>query len=167
MHVLSGEHPSHSISWRSRLLPKLRTSKQRPPPKPPNPQILDIGIQQLHLVTPCSTNFLHPKLETPVSGPAVPPVTDLTLDSSPSSSILRGNAIGAVTDAMAMTFNDFYQGVLEEDKLPLTKMMKRASQSPVTTTSSSLTLSSKKPTTPGFTNSGVYFQHHLHVVFAE
>ena len=29
----------------------------------------------------------NPKLETPVSGPAVPPVTDLTLDFSPSSSI--------------------------------------------------------------------------------
>ena len=79
----------------------------------------------------------NPELDTPVSGPAVAPVTDLTLDSSPSSSIPRGNATGAITDdkedmwlAMAMTFNDFYQGVPEEDKPPLTKTNKTSVPEP-------------------------------------
>ena len=70
----------------------------------------------------------NPELETPVSGPIVARETDLTQDSSPSSLIPQGNATGAITDdkedmwlVMAMTFNDFYQGLLEEDEPPLTK----------------------------------------------
>ena len=78
-----------------------------------------------------SSNKLPPSNPAPepqISGPEVSSVTNPTLDSSSSSSILQGTATGtAVEDkedmwlAMAMTFDDFYQSVPEESEPPLTK----------------------------------------------
>ena len=71
---------------------------------------------------------LNPDLATPVSGPAVV-VTNTPSDSSPDSSAPQENAANVATDdednvwlAMAMTFNDLYQGLTEDDTPPLTKV---------------------------------------------
>ena len=68
------------------------------------------------------TQFWRSSQILPDPGPAV---TDTPSDSSPDSPIPQGNA-NAATDneddtwlAMAMTFNDLYQGLTEDDVPPL------------------------------------------------
>ena len=71
---------------------------------------------------------LNPVLTITAPGPAVASVTDTPSDSSPDSSIPQGNANATADDeddiwlTMAMTFNDLYQGLTEDDVPPLTEV---------------------------------------------
>ena len=67
-------------------------------------------------------------LPIPVSGPAVMPVKNTPSDFSPDSLTHPGNATNVATDdeddillVMAMTFNNLYQGLTEDDEPALTK----------------------------------------------
>ena len=67
--------------------------------------------------------LLNPVLTFPAPGPAVTSVTDTPSVSSPVSLFSQGNANSAADDeddiwlAMAMTFNDLYQGLMDDNAL--------------------------------------------------